>query len=99
MDFIAPLTISVTLFLVIGAVARHLIVNRRMREIARINAELQGKLLDKLDNTQMGQLATDFGLLPEHGDTKARPRHDDAIAWDDVAGGMPRVAPWHPSRE
>ena len=60
---------------------------------------IKGKLLDKLDNTQMGQLATDFGLLPEHGDTKARPRHDDAIAWDDVAGGMPRVAPWHPSRE
>ena len=41
---------------------------------------IKGKLLDKLDNTQMGQLDTDFGLLPEHGDTKARPRHDDAIA-------------------
>ncbi|WP_431804458.1 oleate hydratase [Microbacterium sp. bgisy203] len=41
---------------------------------------IKGKLLDKLDNTQMGQLATDFGLFPEHGDTKARPRHDDAIA-------------------
>ena len=41
---------------------------------------IKGKLLDKLDNTQMGHLATDFGLLPEHGDTKARPRHDDAIA-------------------
>ena len=41
---------------------------------------IKGKLVDKLDNTQMGQLATDFGLLPEHGDTRARPRHDDAIA-------------------
>ncbi len=41
---------------------------------------IKGKLLDKLDNTQMGQLATDFGLFPERGDTVQRPRHDDAIA-------------------
>lgn len=54
MDLIAPMTMAVTLFLVIGAVARQLIVNRRMREIARINAELQGRLLDKL--TAAGEL-------------------------------------------
>ncbi len=54
MEFLAPMTISITLFLVIGAVARQLIVNRRMREIARINAELQAKLLDKL--TAAGEL-------------------------------------------
>lgn len=41
---------------------------------------LTGRLLDRLDNTQMGVLLTDFGLIPEHGDTVARPRDDDAIA-------------------
>lgn len=40
---------------------------------------LKGRLLDRLDNTQMGLLLTDFGLLPEHGDTRARPRQDDAV--------------------
>lgn len=41
---------------------------------------LQGRLLDKLDNTQMGELLTDFGLIPAHGATVPRPRDDDAIA-------------------
>ncbi|GAA3031793.1 oleate hydratase [Microbacterium dextranolyticum] len=41
---------------------------------------LKGRLIDKLDTTQMGELLTDFGLLAPHGDTVARPRHDDAIA-------------------
>lgn len=54
MNFVAPMTILVTLFLVIGAVARQIVVNRRMREVARIHAELQGRLLDKL--TDAGEL-------------------------------------------
>jgi len=63
MDLIAPMTISITLFLVLGAVARQFIVNRRMREIARINAELQAKLLDKLTATGELQayIASDAG--------------------------------------
>ncbi len=51
---IAPIMILMTLFLVIGAVARQVIVNRRMRELARLNADLQAKLLDKL--TAAGEL-------------------------------------------
>ncbi len=41
---------------------------------------VKGRLYDRLDNTQMGQLLTDFGVIPEHGETTARPRTDDAIA-------------------
>lgn len=41
---------------------------------------LKGRLYDRLDNTQMGELLTDFGVIPPHGDTTARPRTDDAIA-------------------
>ena len=40
---------------------------------------LKGRLLDKLDNSQMGVLLTDFGLIPEHAGTVARERADDAI--------------------
>ncbi|GAA5027446.1 oleate hydratase [Microbacterium fluvii] len=40
---------------------------------------VKGRLLDRLDNTQMGVLLTDFGLLPAHGDTVARARADDAV--------------------
>lgn len=54
MEMIAPMMVAVTLFLVIGAVARQITVNRRIREVARINAELQAKLLDKL--TAAGEL-------------------------------------------
>lgn len=55
MDYnIAPIMILMTLFLVLGAVARQVIVNRRMRDLARLNAELQGKLLDRL--TAAGEL-------------------------------------------
>ncbi len=54
MNYIAPMTILISLFLVIGGVARQIVVSRRMREIARINGELQSKLLDKL--TAAGEL-------------------------------------------
>jgi hypothetical protein len=54
MNYVAPMAVFVTLFLVVGAVARQVVVNRRMREIAQINAELQAKLLDKL--TAAGEL-------------------------------------------
>jgi oleate hydratase len=40
---------------------------------------VKGKLLDKLDNTQMGVLLTDFGLIPAHGGTSPRERLDDAV--------------------
>ena len=40
---------------------------------------VKGKLLDRLDNTQMGELLTDFGLIPEHGGTTRRERADDAV--------------------
>lgn len=40
---------------------------------------LKGRVLDRLDNTQMGQLLTDFGLVPEHGETHRRDRADDAV--------------------
>jgi len=40
---------------------------------------LKGRLLDRLDNSQMGVLLTDFGLIPEHAGTVARERVDDAI--------------------
>ncbi|GAA1928692.1 oleate hydratase [Microbacterium aoyamense] len=40
---------------------------------------IKGRVIDKLDMTQLGELLTDFGLLPETGTTTARPRLDDAI--------------------
>lgn len=39
---------------------------------------IRNKLLGKLDNTQIGELLTDFGLIPGIGETTARPRADDA---------------------
>lgn len=54
MNHIALMTVFVTLFLVIGAVARQVLVNQRMREMAQLTSELQGKLLDKL--TAAGEL-------------------------------------------
>lgn len=41
---------------------------------------LKGRLVDKVDTTQIGELLTDFGLFGETTSTKARPREDDAIA-------------------
>jgi oleate hydratase len=41
---------------------------------------LTGHLVNKLDTTELGELLTDFGLLGETDDTKARDRSDDAIA-------------------
>jgi hypothetical protein len=63
MSDIAPMIMFVTLFLVVGAFARQVVVSRRMREIARIHAELQGKLLDKLTATGELQayIASDAG--------------------------------------
>ena len=40
---------------------------------------VKGRVVDRLDNTQMGQLLTDFGLVPERGSTTRRERADDAI--------------------
>ncbi|MEO8276817.1 MAG: hypothetical protein ABI639_11410 [Thermoanaerobaculia bacterium] len=63
MDFIAPMTVMVVLILMIGTVARQLIVNRRQREALRINAELQAKLLDRITATGdlQAYLASDSG--------------------------------------
>ena len=41
---------------------------------------LTGRLVNKLDTTELGELLTDFGMLGETDDTKARDRSDDAIA-------------------
>lgn len=38
-----------------------------------------GRVIDKLDMTEIGQLFTDFGIFPETATTHARPRKDDAI--------------------
>ena len=40
---------------------------------------LKGRLVDKLDTSQLGVLLTDFGLLPETETTTQRDRLDDAI--------------------
>lgn len=48
MEFLVPMVVLVVLILTIGNIARNIVVNRRMREIARANAELQGKLLDRM---------------------------------------------------
>ena len=40
---------------------------------------LRDRLLKKLDGTQIGELLTDFGLIPETAGTAKRPRRDDAI--------------------
>jgi oleate hydratase len=37
-------------------------------------------LVNRFDKTEIGQLLTDFGLVPEVGTTHAHDRHDDAIA-------------------
>jgi len=38
------------------------------------------RIIKRLDHTQIGQLLTDFGLVPELADTVQRKREDDAIA-------------------
>ncbi|WP_392508899.1 oleate hydratase [Naumannella halotolerans] len=38
------------------------------------------KIISHLDHTEIGQLLTDFGVVPEVGGTVQRPRADDAIA-------------------
>ena len=38
------------------------------------------RIIKRLDHTQIGQLLTDFGLVPELGDTVQRKREDDAIS-------------------
>ncbi|WP_127791925.1 oleate hydratase [Agromyces sp. LHK192] len=40
---------------------------------------LRERLYRRLDGTEVGELLTDFKLIPEHGGTTARPRTDDAI--------------------
>ena len=50
MDGIAPMVVLTVMALTVGNIARNIVVNRRMREIARTNAELQGKLLDRLSS-------------------------------------------------
>ncbi|MDR2998667.1 MAG: oleate hydratase [Microbacterium sp.] len=55
----------------------------RMRDGADVSlpgpAILRNRLFAKLDGTQIGELLTDFGLIPEHGGTRRRERADDAI--------------------
>ena len=41
---------------------------------------LRNRLLKRLDGTQIGELLTDFGLVPGAGDTTARARADDAVS-------------------
>ncbi|MGO2658164.1 oleate hydratase [Mycetocola reblochoni] len=38
------------------------------------------RLIRHLDHTQIGQLLTDFGLVPELGSTRTRAREDDAVS-------------------
>jgi oleate hydratase len=40
---------------------------------------IKGRIVDKLDTSQIGLLLTDFGLLPETETTRKRSRSDDAI--------------------
>ncbi|MCB9379001.1 MAG: hypothetical protein H6511_09605 [Holophagales bacterium] len=47
MEFIAPMLVLITVALVIGSIARAIVVNRRLRENSRTWAEVQGKLIDK----------------------------------------------------
>ena len=41
---------------------------------------VKGKVIDKLDTSQLGALLTDFGVIPERGRTKVRERLDDATS-------------------
>jgi len=47
LDFIAPMLVLITVALVIGSIARAIVVNRRQRENAKTWAEVQGRLIDK----------------------------------------------------
>ena len=47
MEFIAPMLVMITVALVIGSIARAIVVNRRLRENSRTWAEVQGKLIDR----------------------------------------------------
>lgn len=41
---------------------------------------VESHLVNRFDKTEIGQLLTDFGLVPELGGTHAHDRRDDAIA-------------------
>ncbi len=47
MEFIAPMLVLITVALVIGSIARAIVINRRQRENAKTWAEVQGRLIDK----------------------------------------------------
>lgn len=53
MNFLAPMLVLITAFLVIGSIFRSYFLNRRLRENARLWVELQGKVVDR------------FGSAPE----------------------------------
>jgi len=46
-EFIAPMSVLITIALVVGSISRSIVVNRRLRENSRTWAEVQGKLIDK----------------------------------------------------
>ncbi len=52
MEFLAPMVIVITMVLVIGATIRSSIVNRRLREGIRAQAELQNRLIDKFGSAE-----------------------------------------------
>jgi hypothetical protein len=73
MGFLAPMLVLITCALVLGSMVRASIVNRRLRENARVYAELQGKLIEKFGTADevVRYLASDAGLRLLDGQSSA----------------------------
>ena len=71
MDFIAPMLVLITGALTIGSILRTQIINRRLRENARVWADLQAKLIDKFGNADeaVRYLESDTGKRLLEGQT------------------------------
>jgi hypothetical protein len=71
MDFIAPMLVLVTGALVIGSIFRYQIVNRRLRENARVWADVQAKVIDKFGSADevVRYLESDAGKRLLEGQT------------------------------
>jgi hypothetical protein len=71
MDFIAPMLVLITGALTIGSILRSQIINRRLRENARVWADLQAKLIDKFGSAEevVRYLESDAGKRLLEGQT------------------------------
>ncbi len=89
MEFLAPMLVMITAALTIGSIWRSHIVNRRLRENARVWADLQSKLIERFDDAAevVRYLESDGGRRLLEGQSSA-PNHPHSRVLDSVHLGL-----------